>query len=116
MFDKVRIGVAGWSYNDWKGVVYPQKVPRNFHPLPYLAEVFDLIEIDTSFYRIPDPIMAGEWARKVSDFRNFRFTMKLFEGFTHTRKASLIEERVFKRAMEPLIKMDKFSALLIQLP
>ena len=116
MFEKVRVGVAGWSYGDWKGVVYPGKAPRNFHPLPYLAEVFDAIEIDTTFYRIPDPITAGEWARKTSAFNNFRFTVKLFEGFTHTRKASLIEERAFKRAIEPLMKMDRLSALLIQLP
>jgi uncharacterized protein YecE (DUF72 family) len=116
MFDNIRVGVAGWSYPDWKGFVYPKKSPRNFHPLPFLAETFDIVEIDTSFYRIPDPITAGEWARKVSDFPKFRFTVKLFQGFTHTRKASLIEERAFHRAVEPLIKMDKFSALLIQLP
>jgi uncharacterized protein YecE (DUF72 family) len=116
MFDNVRVGVAGWSYPDWKGFAYPKKSPRNFHPLPFLAQAFDIVEIDTSFYRIPEPIQVGEWARKVSDFPKFRFTTKLFQGFTHTRKASLIEERAFHRALEPLIKMEKFSSLLIQLP
>lgn len=112
----IRIGVAGWSYPDWKGVVYPKKTPKNFHPLPYLAEVFDVIEIDSTFYRIPDPISVAQWASQTSDFKNFKFTVKLFEGFTHTRKASLMEERMFKRAIEPLIKMEKFLAILIQLP
>lgn len=116
MIERVKIGVAGWSYPDWKGVVYPRKLKKNFHPISYLAEVFDLIEIDTTFYKIPDPIMVGEWARKTSDFKEFKFSVKLFEGFTHTRKASLIEERNFKRAIEPLIKMGKFFALLVQLP
>jgi len=116
MFDNVRIGVAGWSYPDWKGFVYPRKSPRSFHPLPFLAEAFDAVEVDSTFYRIPDPISAGEWARKVSGFPNFRFSVKLFQGFTHTRKASLIEERAFHRALEPLVKLEKFSALLVQLP
>ncbi len=116
MTGRAKVGVAGWSYPDWKGIVYPKKMGRDFHPLPYLAAVFDLIEIDTTFYRIPDPITVGEWARTTADFSNFKFSVKLFEGFTHTRKASLIEERNFKRAIEPLIKMNKFFALLVQLP
>lgn len=116
MSKKVKIGVAGWSYPDWKGVVYPKKSGKSFHPLFYLAEVFDLIEIDTTFYRIPDPIKVSEWALKTSDFKDFKFSVKLFEGFTHTRKASLIEERNFKRAIDPLLKMEKFFALLVQLP
>lgn len=116
MFDNVRVGVAGWTYPDWKGFVYPRKTPRNFNPLPFLAETFDIVEVDSSFYRIPDPISAGEWARKVSDFPKFRFSVKLFQGFTHTRKASLIEERAFHRALEPLVKFGKFSSLLVQLP
>lgn len=116
MAHRIKIGVAGWAYPDWKGIVYPKKAGKNFHPLPYLAEVFDIIEIDTTFYRIPDPITVGEWASKTSDFKDFKFSVKLFEGFTHTRKASLIEERNFKRAVDPLLKMDKFFALLVQLP
>ena len=112
----IKVGVAGWSYPDWKGIVYPKKVLKNFHPIPYLAEVFDIIEIDTTFYRIPDPIKVGEWAKMCEDFKNFKFSVKLFEGFTHTKKASLIEERDFKRAIEPLVKTGKFFALLVQLP
>ena len=48
-----RIGLAGWSYPDWKGRVYPVKPPRGFDPLAHLAEYFDTIEINSTFYRIP---------------------------------------------------------------
>ena len=52
-------GAAGWSYADWEGVVYPRKKPRGFHALAYLAEHFDLVEINSSFYSVPRDGSAG---------------------------------------------------------
>ena len=49
----IRIGPAGWSYPDWEGQVYPKPKPRGFDPLRYLAQYFDTIEINSTFYRIP---------------------------------------------------------------
>ena len=49
----MRIGLAGWSYPDWKGRVYPPKLPRGFDPLQYLSGYFDSIEVDSTFYRTP---------------------------------------------------------------
>lgn len=111
-----RVGVAGWSYPDWKGTVYPAKGGRDFEPLPYLASRIRLIEVDSTFYRIPEPARSAEWARKVSDYPDFRFTLKLFQGFTHTRKASLVDERAFHRVVEPLAHYGRLSALLAQWP
>src|SRR5260370_522374 len=52
----VRVGPAGWSYPDWAGYVYPSRRAKGFHEATYLAEYFDTIEINTSFYQpfLPD--------------------------------------------------------------
>jgi hypothetical protein len=48
---RILVGPAGWSYADWNGIVYPQRRPRGFHEAVYLAQFFDTIEINTSFYQ-----------------------------------------------------------------
>jgi uncharacterized protein YecE (DUF72 family) len=110
------IGPAGWDYPDWRGIVYPPKAGRSFQALPYLARYFDALEVDSTFYRIPDPIRTGDWVRQVGDFPRFRFAVKLFQGFTHTRKASLVDERAFHKALEPMARFGKLSAVLVQWP
>ena len=97
-------------------MVYPARAGRGFDPLAFLAEKFDVVEVDSTFYRIPEPLKTGEWVRKVSDFPHFRFTVKLFQGFTHTRKASLVDERAFHRALEPLARFKRLSGVLVQWP
>lgn len=70
----VRVGVAGWDYRDWWGVVYPLPRPRGFDPLAYLAQYFDTIEINSTFYRPPVPKAAAGWARRVTHNARFKFT------------------------------------------
>ena len=47
----IRVGVAGWDYDDWKGPVYPAPAPRGFDPLAWLSGWFDLVEVNSTFYR-----------------------------------------------------------------
>ena len=75
----VLVGVAGWSYEDWKGVVYP---PGERDKLSYMARYVNCIEINSSFYRPFPPRYAGKWLRDVSANDAFRFTAKLWRGFT----------------------------------
>src|SRR5690606_41954035 len=64
----IRVGVAGWDYADWNGVVYPQPKPRGFDPVRYLAGYIDLIEINSTFYRPPrSPVRSEE--RRVGNHR-----------------------------------------------
>src|SRR5918996_3256205 len=81
--DRIRIGPAGWSYPDWKGQVYPKPQPRGFDPLAYLAQFFDAVEINSTFYRIPDAKTTERWVARVAEHPDFRFTAKLWQGFTH---------------------------------
>ena len=114
--NSIRIGPAGWSYTDWEGTVYPPHGSK-FDHLAYLASFFDTIEINSPFYRIPPPTHAKSWGRRVSGNAGFRFTTKVFRGFTH-EKAALAEEDVkaFRNYLDPLMEADRLGAILLQFP
>jgi uncharacterized protein YecE (DUF72 family) len=114
--ERIRVGPAGWSYQDWAGQVCPKPQPRGFDPLMYLVQYFDTIEINSTFYRIPATTMTRSWAARVSDHPTFRFTAKLWQGFTHEGTASARDEAAFKQAMAPLQNVGKLGAVLIQFP
>lgn len=115
----LHIGVAGWSYDDWAGMVYPRKRPRGFDALRYLAGFVDLVEINTSFYRpVPEP-MAAAWVRRVADLPRFRFTAKLHKSFTHgspgpAERAACA--RQMHEGLAPIAAAGKLGALLVQFP
>jgi uncharacterized protein YecE (DUF72 family) len=113
----VRIGVAGWKYKDWEGIVYPAKPrARGFDELAYISNYFDTVEINSSFYGAPRPTSAKKWAESVSDNESFRFAAKLFHSFTHERKPAPNDEKDFKDGIAPLIEAGRLGALLIQFP
>lgn len=112
----IRVGPAGWSYADWAGVVYPPHRPHDFHEASYLAQFFDTIEINTSFYHPPSAKIVKAWVRRVEHNKNFKFTAKLWQRFTHERNASRQDEKVFKEGLEPLDGAGRLGALLLQFP
>jgi len=111
-----RIGLAGWSYPDWKGRVYPAKPPRGFDPLAYLAGYFDTIEINSTFYRIPTVKTTRNWASRVAGNPGFKFTAKLPQAFTHIRQPNAEDEAALKAALAPLHDAGCLGALLLQFP
>lgn len=116
MEGKVRIGPAGWSYEDWKGIVYPLS-ERKFDPLVYLVSFFDTIEINSTFYRPPSPKMSRSWAKRVDSNPSFRFTAKLYRNFTHQRQdLTDSDKKAFKEGIDPLMESDRLGALLVQFP
>ena len=110
---KYRIGCSGWSYTSWKGPFYPPNL-ENSDWLRFYSQVFDYVEIDSSFYRIPNQFMVKNWVKRTPD--NFRFTAKFPKVITHDKLLVDVEEEVelFLENMQPL--RDKTLALLIQLP
>src|SRR6266576_3626957 len=92
----IRIGPAGWSYADWAGIVYPARRPRGFHEAAYLADFFDTIEINTSFYH---PL-----------------TAKLWQKFTHEQDAGDEDERAARSGFDVLRDGGKLGAVLLQFP
>lgn len=109
-------GPAGWSYKDWHGPVYPMNNPKNFNALHYLAENFDFVEVNTSFYHIPSQKLTSGWVEKTQDIEHFKFWVKVYQNFTH--KLTLIKDEVepFKKSLEPLVNALKLEGLLAQFP
>jgi uncharacterized protein YecE (DUF72 family) len=126
---EIRIGTAGWSYRDWDGVFYPPGMQRRKqHALELLAQCFDVVEINTSFYGHIKPELAKLWARKVAVNPKFVFTAKLHRSFTHspiavmeptsaaTIKPNDEDERLAREGLDALAATGKLGALLIQFP
>jgi uncharacterized protein YecE (DUF72 family) len=113
----IRVGPAGWSYGDWEGIVYPPKKGSKFDPLSYLADFFDTIELNNTFYRPPSPQMGRSWARRVESNPRFQFTAKLYRNFSHERQAlTEADENSFKSGLQPLLEGGRLGALLLQFP
>ena len=112
------VGVAGWSYADWNGTVYPSRKGRGFHPLPYLARYLDLMELNSSFYAVPRPDHAARWVELLEPHPAFRFTAKLHGGFTHGPLAEQdpAQAAAFRLGLSPLREADRLLCLLAQFP
>lgn len=110
------IGPAGWSYPDWAGYVYPTPRFKGFHEATYLAEFFDTIEINTSFYQPLRAEHAALWVQCVAANPAFLFTAKLWQRFTHETGATSDDERAVRAGFDVLRDAGKLGALLIQFP
>lgn len=109
----IRVGVAGWSYADWRGRAYPRTTDKSFHPLEYLARFFSCIEINSSFYALPKREYVKEWTRRVSASPDFRFLVKLHRDFTHGRFDDRLAGQ-FGSVFEPFLESGKLGAVLAQ--
>ena len=112
----MRVGPAGWSYPDWTGYAYPARKPQGFHEVTYLAEFFDTVEINTSFYNSVRADHAKLWVERVAANRNFQFTAKLWQRFTHDPSATAEDEKLVRAGFDPLRDAEKLGAVLLQFP
>ena len=125
----IYVGTAGWSYKDWEGIVYPAQIRKSQHPVEYMAQYFDMLEINTSFYGHIKPEWGKLWCRKASGVNpGFMFTAKLNRAFTHspiavieTTSASTIhagpdDERFAKVGLDSIAEEDMLGGLLVQFP
>ena len=113
---RVFVGPAGWSYDDWNGIVYPSHRPRNFHEAAYLAEFFDTIEINTSFYQPLRASLAAQWIDRVAPHPRFLFTTKLWQKFTHEGGTTSADEKAVREGFDVLHAAGKLGAVLLQFP
>lgn len=112
----LRVGPAGWSYADWAGYVYPAPRPKGFHEASYLAQFFDTIEINTSFYNPINPQHASLWLERVAPNPAFVFTSKLWQKFTHEPAATAGDEKAVRAGFDVLREAGKLGAVLLQFP
>jgi len=123
----IRVGPAGWSYPDSPGHVYPASVPSRFDALSFLARYFDTIEVNSTFYR-PQPARTyASWAKRVAPNPAFRFTVKLWQLFTHEQRGERAgagaggewtadDVRTVTEGLEVLRGEGRLGALLAQFP
>lgn len=111
----LRIGPAGWDYQDWQGVVYPAGL-KGTDRLTFLAGLFSAVEINVTFYRPLAPHLTERWVEAVRDYPEFRFTAKLLNVFTHERRLPDREVGEFQAGMLPLWSTGRLGVLLAQFP
>ena len=80
---KYYLGCSGWSYNEWKGTFYPDGLDNRYW-LSYYSQIFDFVEIDSTFYRMPSKFMVNNWSKRTPD--NFRFAMEFPKVITHDKR------------------------------
>jgi len=110
---KLRVGTSGYSYKEWKGVFYPDDLAAS-KMLAYYAERFDSVEINNTFYRMPEGSMLAKWTTQVP--RDFTFVLKAPQRITHQKKlaGAADDVRFLFEAAESL--GDQLGPVLFQLP
>lgn len=117
----IPVGVAGWSYADWAGRVYPRSKPASFSHLAYLSRYIDCIELNSSFYAYPVARNCESWVRQL-DGINLPFLVKLHRDFTHAHEPwqsfGHFDQHVtaFLEGLEPLRVAQRLRLLLVQFP
>jgi uncharacterized protein YecE (DUF72 family) len=110
---RIAVGTSGYSYKEWKGSFYPDDLPAS-KMLPFYASRFDTVEINNSFYRMPEAKTVAKWAGEVPD--GFTFVLKAPQRITHQKKlidASDDVRYLFEVAAE---LGPKLGPVLFQLP
>lgn len=80
---RARIGCSGWSYSDWKGIVYPEDLPPS-RWFDHYTTMFDTVELNTTFYRLPTARTVEQWAGSAPP--GFLFAFKVGAFGTHRKK------------------------------
>jgi uncharacterized protein YecE (DUF72 family) len=105
-------------YKDWEGIVYPRPKPPAFDQLRYIAGFFDVVEINSSFYGPPLARTASSWVQRVEEYKNFRFTAKLWKRFTHERNKAWTTTEVdqVRAGFDVMMESGRLGAVLLQFP
>jgi uncharacterized protein YecE (DUF72 family) len=109
--NNIHVGIAGWSYPDWEGYVYPRGTKDK---LRYVAEYYDVIEINSTFYRPPEPQIATSWLNRTEDLEGFYFTAKIHQDVTHRGRIDKSVTDAFATAFEPMAEAGRLRHLLAQ--
>jgi uncharacterized protein YecE (DUF72 family) len=93
-------------------------MPSDLHPLTYISQYFDTVEVNSTFYRPPDPRFCTSWLAKAAQNPRFKFTVKLWQRFTHERDAWPTDNEIkaVKEGIQPLADAGKLGAMLVQFP
>jgi uncharacterized protein YecE (DUF72 family) len=110
-----RIGCSGWNYRDWRGPVYPPGLGAS-HWLERYAELYDTVEVNATFYRLPRREAVARWAEQTPD--GFCFAVKASRYLTHIRRLRDVGQGIdlFFERIAPLRERGRLGPVLWQLP
>ena len=111
----VRIGCSGWNYGHWRERVYPKGLPTR-RWLEHYATLFDTVEVNSTFYRLPARSAVAGWAEGSPG--GFLFSVKASRYLTHVKRLTDLGDGVarFCERIEPLCASHKLGPVLWQLP
>jgi uncharacterized protein YecE (DUF72 family) len=111
----VRIGCSGWNYAHWRERVYPKGVPQR-RWLEHYATLFDTVEVNNTFYRLPKRESVAAWVEQTPP--DFLFAVKASRFLTHMKRLTDMGQGVerFYERIEPLAASPKLGPVLWQLP
>ncbi len=107
------VGTSGYSYKEWKGSFYPEKIPAK-DMLTYYSERLSTVEINATFYRMPQKSMLENWKEQVP--KNFRFSLKAPQRVTHFKRLKDTEEITKYFFETAAVLEDQLGVVLFQLP
>ena len=112
---KLYVGTCGYSYADWKGTFYPEKI-RSTDMLPFYAQHFKAVEIDATYYRVLSSKTFASMAARTPE--SFRFAVKVPGTVTHATGAQAVhpDAAAWLESIGPLIESRKFACGLLQFP
>jgi uncharacterized protein YecE (DUF72 family) len=111
----VRLGCSGWNYDSWRGRLYPEGLGTG-RWLSRYAEVFDTVEVNSTFYRLASRDAVARWVEQTPT--GFLFAVKASRYLTHIKRLREVKQGVsrFYERIEPLVESGKLGPVLWQLP
>ena len=110
---RARIGCSGWQYRHWRGGFYPARLPQS-RWFEHYASVFDTVEVNNTFYRLPERATFAAWAERAP--AGFEFAVKASRFLTHMKKLKDPEEPVERLFTRMTALGPHLGPVLYQLP
>ena len=110
---RIRAGTSGWSYKEWKGFFYPEKLAAK-DMLRYYGERFPTVEVNNTFYRMPNTATLEGWASQVPE--DFAFVLKASKRITHDKRLKDVSDSVEYLLRTAATLGSRLGPFLVQLP
>ena len=110
---KLHVGTSGYSYKEWKGNFYPEDLPAK-EMLAYYSRRLPAVEINNTFYRLPQPAMVENWRDQVPD--DFRFSIKATQRITHIKRLKNCADETKYLLDTAALLEARLGVVLFQLP
>jgi uncharacterized protein YecE (DUF72 family) len=110
---KLHVGTSGYSYKEWKGNFYPEDLPAK-EMLSYYSRRLPAVEINNTFYRLPQASMIENWKAQVP--ARFRFSIKATQRITHIKRLNNVADETKYLLETAALLEERLGVVLFQLP